>query len=340
MSPADGRASRGGSATQVERLLALVPYLQAHQGARVRDVADEFAITEKQLRGDLQLLWMCGLPGLLPGDLIEIDMDLVNEGGVIHLSNAEYLNRPLRLTQQEVVPLVLGLRTLAEVQQSPAVTSALTKLEGLAGEENLADRVRVQVTGGADEVRRTLTEALGSGRRLQLVYDSASRFETTIRTVDPASLEVRDGYAYLEAWNLVTERPDEGVDQAATPGWRSFRVDRIAEAAVLDEEAEGHGTPPDRAGGWIDEAGDSAEVTLTLTRAAAWIAEYYPVNAVRNAAGGNVEVTLPVVSATFLRSLLLRLGPEVVSVDPPAAAEDAANAAAEALGQYASWDVG
>lgn len=329
--------SHGGSAPQVERLLALVPYLQAHPGVRVQTVTEEFKITEKQLRADLDLLWMCGLPGLYPGDLIEIDMDSLEDGGVIHLSNAEYLNRPLRLSQKEVVPLVLGLRTLGEVQQSPAVASALAKLEALGGEENLGSRVRVQVAGGADEVRRTLAEAIESGRRLRLVYDSASRFETTVRTVDPASVEVRDGYAYLEAWNRTTERPDVGVDDSATPGWRSFRVDRIAEAAVLDEDAEQHGAPPDRDSGWLDEVGDSAVVTLTVEHTSAWIAEYYPVTAVRNV-GKRVAVTLPVVSSAFLRGLLLRLGPDVVAVDPPAAAEDAVRAATEALGQYDNWD--
>lgn len=332
-----GPARRGGSAPQVERLLALVPYLQSHPGVRVEKVTEQFAITGKQLRADLDLLWMCGLPGLLPGDLIEIDMEALEGGGVIHLSNAEYLARPLRLTQKEVVPLVLGLRTLAEVQDSPAVHSALAKLETLA-DTKVTDRVRVQVSGGADEIRRALAEAIDTGRRLRLVYDSASRFETTIRTVDPASVEIRDGYAYLEAWNLTTERPEVGVETDAQPGWRSFRVDRIADAGVLAETSDQHGVPPDRAAGWLDQVGDSAEVTVTVKPGSAWIAEYYPVIAVRTMARGQVAVTLKVVSAAFLRSLLLRLGPDVVAIDPEAAGHDAARAAAEALEQYEAWN--
>lgn len=338
---------QGGSAAQVERLLALVPYLQAHPGVRIQKAAEEFQITEKQLRADLQLLWMCGLPGLLPDDLIEIDMDSVAEGGVIHLSNAEYLTRPLRLTQNEVVPLVLGLRTLAEVQHSDAVASALAKLERLSGDETLSDRVHVQVAGGADEVRRILGEAIATGRRLELVYDSASRFETTVRTVDPVSVEVRDGYAYLEAWNLRTRRPDQAADDAtagpddgSAQGWRTFRIDRIARAVILDEPSQPHGQAPDRDAGWLDQVGDSAEVTLTVKRSSAWIAEYYPVTSVRNVAGGRVAVTLPVVTSAFLRGLLLRLGPDVVAVDPPAAAGGAVRAANEALGQYDNWRPG
>ena len=54
----------------------------------------------KTLREDLSVLWMCGMPGLTPGDLIDIDMDAVDGEGVIHLSNADYLTRPLRLSDR------------------------------------------------------------------------------------------------------------------------------------------------------------------------------------------------------------------------------------------------
>ena len=84
------------SQAQVRRLLSLVPYLREHDGAAMADVAEAFGITVKTLRDDLNVLWMCGMPGLTPGDLIDIDMDAVDGEGVIHLSNADYLTRPLR----------------------------------------------------------------------------------------------------------------------------------------------------------------------------------------------------------------------------------------------------
>ena len=65
---------------RLPRLLALVPYLLARPGILVADAAADFGITEKQLRRDLELLWMCGLPGYGPGDLIDLsfDSDTVN----------------------------------------------------------------------------------------------------------------------------------------------------------------------------------------------------------------------------------------------------------------------
>ncbi len=48
---------------QVQRLLALVPYLRENDGARVDDVAAEFGVRPKQIIADLKVLWFCGLPG-------------------------------------------------------------------------------------------------------------------------------------------------------------------------------------------------------------------------------------------------------------------------------------
>src|SRR5690606_23950757 len=95
------------SQSQVRRLLSLVPYLREHDGVSLTEVAAAFNVSEETLRGDLNVLWMCGMPGLMPGDLIEIDMDAVDGEGVIHLSNADYLTRPLRLTADEALALVL-----------------------------------------------------------------------------------------------------------------------------------------------------------------------------------------------------------------------------------------
>ena len=84
------------SASQVPRLLALVPYLQAHPDADLAQTASVFAVTQKQLVADLKVLWVCGLPGGAPGDLIEVDMDALEQGR-IRLTNADFLDRPLRL---------------------------------------------------------------------------------------------------------------------------------------------------------------------------------------------------------------------------------------------------
>ena len=72
------------SLEQVERLLAEIPYAQAHPGVTLAALAQEFGVSAAQARRDLTLAMMCGLPGQLPGDLIEVDLDeLEGEGRVV-----------------------------------------------------------------------------------------------------------------------------------------------------------------------------------------------------------------------------------------------------------------
>src|SRR5438874_2472105 len=122
-----------GSTDHLPRLLALVPWLLAHPDTPVGDVAARFGVDETQIRKDLDLLWMCGLPGHGPGDL----MDVVYDGDRVSLSNADTIGAPLRLTTEEALALVAALRALAGVPglvDTGAVDRALAKLEAAAGD--------------------------------------------------------------------------------------------------------------------------------------------------------------------------------------------------------------
>jgi len=130
-------SSPASSREQVRRLLALLPYLLKHPNARTGEVATLFGVSERQLRADLEVLWFCGLPGLMPGDLIEVDMEAVDGEGVIRVGNAEYLSRPLRLGVDEAVAMLIALRTLAESvdgEERATVTRLVARLEEAAGQ--------------------------------------------------------------------------------------------------------------------------------------------------------------------------------------------------------------
>ena len=83
-----------GVADRLPRLLSLVPYLLARPGVPLADVAADFGVGERQLRRDLELLWMCGLPGYGPGDLV----DLSFTGDTVTVTEDAGMRRPLRLT--------------------------------------------------------------------------------------------------------------------------------------------------------------------------------------------------------------------------------------------------
>ncbi|MBA3489376.1 MAG: protein pafC, partial [Longispora sp.] len=94
------------SADRLGRLLNLVPYLLARPGIRLTDAAADLGISERRLREDLELLWMCGLPGYGPGDLIDMAFD---EDSVTITYDAG-IDRPLRLTPDEALALHVALR--------------------------------------------------------------------------------------------------------------------------------------------------------------------------------------------------------------------------------------
>jgi proteasome accessory factor C len=314
------------SQAQVRRLLSLVPYLREHDGASLADVAAAFSISEKTLRDDLNVLWMCGMPGLTPGDLIDIDMDAVDGEGVIHLSNADYLTRPLRLSADEALALILALRTLREIAgpgKRAAVDSAMHKLEAVAGGAAHTEQATVAVTGARDEISARVNDGLARGKRLDLTYDVATRAETTRREVDPLRVFVLDGYGYLEAWCY------------SATDLRTFRLDRIAAVEVTDRDIEPHDVAlRDLSSGWFEALKDAPLVTLELRPAASWVAEYYPSESVRYVDDGGAELTMRVTDPAWLRGLLLRLGGSARVLSPAGAGQSAAEAAGEALDQY------
>ena len=161
---------------QLPRLLALVPYLVTRPGVSFATASADFGITEERLRKDLNLLWMCGLPGHYPGDLIEIEF----EGDTITLSDPQGVDRPLRLTVDEAMALIVALRTLAEtpglIDPEP-VLRALAKVEAAAGASaTAADLVDVAWEGEPASLA-TVKEGLDTGRALQLLYWTAARGE-------------------------------------------------------------------------------------------------------------------------------------------------------------------
>ncbi len=321
----------GGAKEQVRRLLALLPYLLAHPGAKVAHVARVFGISEKQLVADLGVLWFCGLPGMMPGDYIEVDMDTVEGEGVIHVSNADFLARPLRLTTDEVLGLLVALRVLRESgadAEREQIDRVITRLEEATGQATGgADKVAVRVDSWEDPaIRATVREALDQGRRLQLRYWVPTRDETTDRDVDPMRLVLADGWTYLEGW---CHRAEDV---------RLFRLDRVATATVLDVAASPprDARPRDLSAGLFQPSPDDALATLELDPHAAWVAEYYPCEHVAESPDGSMRVQLRVADPRWLRRLALRLGGSARIVEPAELADAVRGDAMQALEAYES----
>ncbi|GAA5156042.1 WYL domain-containing protein [Nocardioides marinquilinus] len=329
---------------QVGRLLTLVPYLYSRGSVRLDDAAAALDVTPEVLLRDLKVLFMCGLPGGYPDELIDVDIDAlqgddgrVRSEGVVTVSNADYLARPMRLTPVEATAMIVALRALragAAPETAEIVDRALAKLESAAAAgpvpigaapetEPTADAGALAAETALADLAARLDDAAARAVQVELDYYVPARDEMSHRVVDPRGVVRRDGHAYLDAYCHLAEAP------------RLFRLDRVADARVLDTPVTTEpAAPRDLAEGLFAQADDVTTVTLRLAPAAQWVTEYYPVEAVRPVPGGDVEVDLQVADARWLTKLLLRLAPNAWVTEPGSLATGAADAARATLGLY------
>ncbi|MHA3703375.1 helix-turn-helix transcriptional regulator [Jatrophihabitans sp. YIM 134969] len=316
-----------GEKDRLVRLLALVPYLQARGSAPLAEVATDFDVTPAQIQRDLELLWMCGLPGQGPGDLI----DLSFEGDDVSVVFDAGIRRPARLTPPEALALTVALRTLAEtpgLTDGAAVERALAKVEAAAGGGEVAGGSAVQIELDTEaRVTPVVDQALATGRALELRYWTAARDETTDRVVDPLRRFELDGHAYLEAWCRRAE------------GMRTFRLDRVEAVDVLDEPAR----PPELAvtrdlaeldGGVYVPAPEHLLVTLEVGAGYAWVADYYRAGDVETRPDGTVRMSLRVSDPGWVRAMALGSAGQVRVLDPGWLAEQVVDEARAALARY------
>lgn len=313
-------ARRTTAAARLRRLLAMVPWLAANDGPAVDEVCARFAISRAELQRDLELLtYYVGVPPYGPERLFHVTI----EGGRVFAHLTPALDRPLRLTPDEAIALVVAGQALAEVpgaESEGALARALAKVAELLGVDP-AEAVDVDLGTASAPALATLRQAVAAGRRVAIEHVSLTGGERTTRTVDPWQVVHDAGTWYLAGHDHLRGET------------RTFRVDRIVSARVLDEPADP--APEAAAKPTFAPADDDPRVTLRLAPPARWVVETYPVEAVEVADDGTVQATLAIASIGFLESLLVRLGPDATVLDASAGLADAgARAATRTLSRY------
>ena len=221
--------------TRLVRLLNMVPYFQANPRITYAEAASDLGVSVKQLQDDLNQLWMCGLPGYGPGDLIDFEFS----GDTIEVTFSAGIDHPLRLTSPEATGVLVALRALVDVPgmvDPEAARSAIAKIESAAGTLSQGAEAAVDEPAPVEsEAAAAVRAAVRNAHALAIEYYSASHDMLSSRVVDPIRVVLVADHSYLEAWC----RSAEGV--------RLFRFDRIVDAHVLDEPSAPPG-PAVRAG--------------------------------------------------------------------------------------------
>jgi len=198
---------------QTARLLDLVPFLLSHQGIPVEQLAEHFRVTKEIILDDLNTLWMCGLPGYTPLELIDLEFD----SGFVTIRNADPLAEIRALVGSELVALVLGLDLLATGSND-------LPNEIRARIEDLSERIRSKIGSGisvADpgqsEVRALIQKAIVQRAGVRIQYFSPQKDEVKERTITPFDFFHEGAFEYVRAFCELSS------------GVRTFRMDRIKE---------------------------------------------------------------------------------------------------------------
>ncbi len=327
MSTLENVPARPPTATdRLQRLLALVPYVMSRKVVGMAETAAAFGISERQLMDDLNMLWCVELRSPDP----YCPIDLSYEGGEIVVSEAESIDRPLRLGVDEASALLVGLRMLAELPgmgDRSALGRTIAKLEEAAGAAaGPSSQVAFQLDHQAGAaVLAEVTEALALARRVHLSYYVPGRDEATERDVDPVRLVMVEGRNYLEGWC----RRANAV--------RLFRLDRILSIKLLEVAAEvpAGAELRDVDQGLFRPSSADTRVVLELDGPGRWVAEYYPCEEVQELGEGRLRVSLRTPDTQWVRRLALRLGPDGRVTEPPEVVAMIAADAEAALRQYA-----
>ena len=259
-------------------------------------------IPPDQLDKDLRVLFLCGLPGGYPDDLIDVDLDALEGEGVIRVTNADYLARPLRLTPTEATAIIVALRALrggADADTRDVVDRALAKLEEAAAGGPAAWSTPATPPPQTSPLRARLDDAVRQERQVRLTYYVPARDEESDRVVDPHAVVRHHGVDYLDAW----------CHSAGAP--RLFRLDRIHDA----DRARIGGHHRRRRRRATSPAASSAAVTTP--RWSRWRCAPAPAGSRSTtrtrrcdpAADGGSQVDLLSATSSWLRRLLLRLAP-------------------------------
>lgn len=322
---------------RTERFYKIHQLLAARRAVRLRELLHALGVSRATFKRDLEYM----------RDRLNapIEWDRAT-GGYRYAQRAKDAPRyelpGLWFNPSEIRALLTMQHLLANLQPGlldPHVKPLLARLRSLlgAGEhsaEEIERRIRI-IHLGARAVKlphfESVATALLNRQRLHIVYVSRSSNERTERDVSPQRLvHYRENW-YLDAWCHLRE------------DIRSFAVDAIQEAAVLDKRAKsvpereldevlasGYGIFSGRATTW-------AKLRFTPERAR-WVAaeEWHPEQKGRFDPDGSYVLEIPFSDHRELAMDVLRHGPHVEVLEPQSLRDAVQQQLAAALARYRS----
>jgi len=206
------------------RLLDLVPYLLNHPGIMLKEVASVFEVGVPELLKDLDLLFMCGLPGYTPLELIDLSV----EDGVVSLRDPQNLDTPRRFTQTEALIIRVGLAALEELLPSAKQERVKSLREKFARlYTNDIPVGAIHYTGDADKLKlKTITQAVERERKVVVSYRNPISSNVAERELSVIKIVPETNRTLVEAWCH------------GSNGIRTFNLANILKVSISDQGSE------------------------------------------------------------------------------------------------------
>ena len=299
------------------RLVTLAGILidAAREGRKldVAELCERLQVSEQELRQDVDVLNVVNFGGgsyvlyaEVQGDQIEVDPEPYGDN----------FARPARLLPLEAKALVAAIDLIGEHLPEGSLASARQKIVDALGEDPAEEGLQITTAKGDDsDIARVVSKAITARQHLRIDYYKENEDEFTERTVEPYKLANGQEGWYVHSYDLEKDQP------------RTYRLDRIREATVLDETFERRpGIEPD-VHGWLATgevpAASTARIWVPPERAR-WAREDRRV--LEELADGAVIVERSYASHEWLARELLKEAGDAVVLEP----EEARKAVLEA----------
>ena len=226
---------------RIDRLVAILIYMQGRRVTRAEDIADEFATSIRTVYRDIAALGEAGVP-------------IVGEAGVGYSIMRGYYLPPVHFTTEEATALVTAgmlMDRFADSSLMSSMDSALAKIRAVLPPDHQDHVARLERSMSLPSTVRqsqsanlfVIQKALADRTVLRISYRGAGAAQASRREIEPLGLTY-----YGDRWHLIAWC-------RARQDYRDFRTDRIQSITPLLEQFGPHDgfSLADFLGRWDDQ---------------------------------------------------------------------------------------
>ena len=208
--------------SRVARAMDVIPYVLENPGIKIETLATKFGVDQKQIIKELELIFLCGLPGYTPYELI----DLTFEDGFVTIIDPQLFDKPRKFTETEGVIINLGLvllkNSISDTNQIQVIDHLIQKLTAKFKVTSSAVIEKLSKPDFYDEI----TKSINQNDSICIDYASISEDSLYQRLIKPLRISIRNGFYYLYATDL-----EKDVD-------RVYRMDQIRSISSIQSNSQ------------------------------------------------------------------------------------------------------